>query len=314
MFKRLTAWAAVAFVAGVLASCSREVPESYAPPPPPVSEGPAPVLAGGPPAQSVDGPTGTATMAPIPNPEDMSAAERGRVYGRKQNGQWLTRPPVTFRRDDGVTVVTMAPIPNPADLSAAERRRIYGPGMQRRARAGETRRYAAAPAPRAPSYSPAPSPATASASPSPSPSAAPLPGPSSADDVAAAGDTASPAGAIVADKPAKKPFEWPKWALPDLGKMDGWKMPKLGKIDMDAFALPGLPKIGIPGLERAGSGLLLALLLLAAAVVALLSITGNAAKRRRAAEARHRHGGLFGQSQHDDHHNRHKAHGEPQHA
>ena len=64
-----------------LAACSPSAPEQSAPPPPPPEAAPPP-LAGGPPAILV-APAGpvVVTMAPIPNPGDLSPADRRRVYG-----------------------------------------------------------------------------------------------------------------------------------------------------------------------------------------------------------------------------------------
>lgn len=64
-----------------LAACSPSAPAETAPPPPPQQSAPPP-LAGGPPVtQHAPAPT-VVTMAPIANPEDLSPAERRRIYGR----------------------------------------------------------------------------------------------------------------------------------------------------------------------------------------------------------------------------------------
>ena len=62
-----------------LAACSPPAPQESAPPPPPPAEAPPPPLAGGPPPPPP--PPTVVTMAPIPNPGDLSPADRRRIYG-----------------------------------------------------------------------------------------------------------------------------------------------------------------------------------------------------------------------------------------
>jgi len=77
MTSRLAAMAVAALSVSALAGCgeTNAPPQASAPPPPPAQEAPPPELLGGPP------PRDFTPMAPIPNPEDMSPAERARVYG-----------------------------------------------------------------------------------------------------------------------------------------------------------------------------------------------------------------------------------------
>lgn len=96
-----------------------------------------------PPARADDGsgllggPDGYGRMAPIPNPADLTRAERVRYYGHKYDhlpeprgakatGGRSSQALLTRRRQDGTLEVSMRPIANPEDMSAAERRRIYG--------------------------------------------------------------------------------------------------------------------------------------------------------------------------------------------
>ena len=88
-------------------------------------------LAGGPP---------DASMAAIPNPENLPLDERRRIYGNKYDhlsykplhGQQAhgSSPPAgqlrSWRDAEGKLVVAMRPIANPEDMTAAERRRVYG--------------------------------------------------------------------------------------------------------------------------------------------------------------------------------------------
>jgi len=86
---RTTALGMAAGAALVLAGCQGPPASQSAPPPPTASNDsappPAPDLAGGPPiaAPVVGGDIQTATMAPIPNPEDMSPQQREAVYGHR---------------------------------------------------------------------------------------------------------------------------------------------------------------------------------------------------------------------------------------
>lgn len=73
-----------------LAACSPPAPQESAPPPPPAPEAPPPPLAGGPPPAPP--PTTTVvTMAPIPNPGDLSPADRRRIYGPGHHGRRIER-------------------------------------------------------------------------------------------------------------------------------------------------------------------------------------------------------------------------------
>ena len=85
---RTTALGLSVGLALVLAGCEGPPASESAPPPGPMAESappPAPDLAGGPPASTPAPPPGdvtqTARMDPIPNPEDMTPAERARIYG-----------------------------------------------------------------------------------------------------------------------------------------------------------------------------------------------------------------------------------------
>lgn len=66
-----------------LAACSPSAPQETAPPPPPPAQAPPPALAGPPPAPIAEQDAGpvVVTMAPIPNPENLSAEDRRRIYG-----------------------------------------------------------------------------------------------------------------------------------------------------------------------------------------------------------------------------------------
>jgi len=111
------------------------------------SDGPGPELMGEaplPPASDrsglLGGPASDVAMSPIPNPGDLSRADRVRYYGHKYDhlpepkaGRRATAPgsapryELTQRRKaDGTLEISMRPIANPEDMSAAERRRVYG--------------------------------------------------------------------------------------------------------------------------------------------------------------------------------------------
>jgi len=76
MTSRLAAMAVAALTVSALAGCGEtNAPPEASAPPPPAQEAPPPELLGGPP------PRDFTPMAPIPNPEDMTPAERARVYG-----------------------------------------------------------------------------------------------------------------------------------------------------------------------------------------------------------------------------------------
>ena len=78
-------------------------------------------------------------MAPVPNPGDLSKADRVRYYGHKYDhlpepkgpiakgdAAAPSYPLIVRRRADGSLEISMRPIANPEDMSAAERRRVYG--------------------------------------------------------------------------------------------------------------------------------------------------------------------------------------------
>ncbi len=148
---RLTACVASGAAFLALTGCGGGQPEdSYSSAPPAAYDrgGDQPVLMGStpPPARPADaggllgGPHGYAGMAPIPNPADLSRAERVKYYGHKYD--YLPEPKgrpgaratashprhqlLTRRREDGTLEVSMRPIANPEDMTAAERRRVYG--------------------------------------------------------------------------------------------------------------------------------------------------------------------------------------------
>ncbi len=147
-FVRLSACVAsgVAFLA--LTGCGGGQPDDgYAGPPPAAYDrgSSAPVLMGSTPsARPADsaglaGGPASGTMAPIPNPADLTRAERVRYYGhkydhlpepkgRKAGASAATGsyPLIVRRRADGTLEISMRPIANPEDMSAADRRRVYG--------------------------------------------------------------------------------------------------------------------------------------------------------------------------------------------
>ncbi|MFY8141595.1 MAG: stalk-specific protein X, partial [Caulobacter sp.] len=123
--------------------------DGYAGPPPAAYDrgSSAPVLMGSTPSAPPARPAADAGlagglssgMAPIPNPADLTRAERVRYYGHKYDhlpepkGRKATDasaspayPLIVRRRADGSLEVSMRPIANPEDMSAAERRRVYG--------------------------------------------------------------------------------------------------------------------------------------------------------------------------------------------
>ena len=136
----------VAFLA--LTGCGGGQPDDgYAGPPPAAYDrgASAPVLMGSTPsAPAADtgglaGGPASGVMAPIPNPADLTRAERVRYYGHKYDhlpeptGRKATGaaaapayPLIVRRRADGSLEISMRPIANPEDMSAAERRRVYG--------------------------------------------------------------------------------------------------------------------------------------------------------------------------------------------
>jgi hypothetical protein len=147
-FGRLSACVAsgVAFLA--LTGCGVGQPDDgYAGPPPAAYDrgSSAPVLMGSTPsARPADsgglaGGPASGTMAPIPNPADLTRAERVRYYGHKYDhlpepkgakakagATAPSYPLIVRRRADGTLEISMRPIANPEDMSAAERRRVYG--------------------------------------------------------------------------------------------------------------------------------------------------------------------------------------------
>lgn len=136
----------VAFLA--LTGCGGGQPDDgYSGPPPAAYDrgGSAPVLMGSTPsARPADsgglaGGPASGTMAPIPNPADLTRAERVQYYGHKYDhlpepkgarakgdAAAPSYPLIVRRRADGSLEISMRPIANPEDMSAAERRRVYG--------------------------------------------------------------------------------------------------------------------------------------------------------------------------------------------
>ncbi|MDO9224387.1 MAG: hypothetical protein Q7U20_11840, partial [Caulobacter sp.] len=99
------------------------------------------------------GPGGFTGMAPIPNPGDLTRAERARFYGHRYD--YLPEPKgvsaptspgaprfqlVTRRKADGTLQISMRPVANPEDMTAAERRQVYGNRYAPRATAAAPRR------------------------------------------------------------------------------------------------------------------------------------------------------------------------------
>ena len=121
----LTALAAGAACAA-LAGCSPSAPQEEAPPPP-AQQAPPPPLAGGPPAKHMQAPQPTVvTMAPIPNPGDLSPQERRRIYGpghhhawRIQHGHVLAHTAGPVHAALPAPVVAAAPVAKPVAAPAA---------------------------------------------------------------------------------------------------------------------------------------------------------------------------------------------------
>lgn len=103
-----------------LAACSPSAPAETAPPPPPQQSAPPP-LAGGPPvAQRAPAPT-VVTMAPIANPEDLSPAERRRIYGRHGGAHHAWRighGPVAAPAPAPVHVAAAPPVAKPVPAAS----------------------------------------------------------------------------------------------------------------------------------------------------------------------------------------------------
>ncbi|MDP1737869.1 MAG: stalk-specific protein X [Caulobacter sp.] len=86
------------------------------------------------------GPRTFTGMSPIPNPGDLTRAERVKYYGHRYD--YLPEPKgktgatsgsgaprfqlITRRKADGTLQISMRPVANPEDMTAAERRRVYG--------------------------------------------------------------------------------------------------------------------------------------------------------------------------------------------
>ena len=186
-----------------LTGCGGAVPDDgYAGPPPSSYDrsASAPVLMGQPgparPSTSglAGGPRGFTGMAPIPNPGDLSRADRVKFYGHKYD--YLPEPKgksatasggaqsgaprfqlVTRRKADGTLQISMRPIANPEDMTVAERRKTYGNRYAPRAVAAAPRRTwrAAAAAPAPVVARPVVKPATVRATPAPVVKPAPRP-------------------------------------------------------------------------------------------------------------------------------------------
>lgn len=166
-FVRLAVCTASSAAFLALTGCGGAAPDDgYAGPPPTSYDrtGPSPTLMGAAaaPAQPTSGgllggPGDRAGMAPIPNPGDLTRAERVRFYGHKYDH--LPEPRggavaasdaprfqlVTRRRSDGTLEIAMRPIANPEDMTAAERRQVYGNRYAPRAVVAAAPRRAARP-------------------------------------------------------------------------------------------------------------------------------------------------------------------------
>lgn len=229
-FVRLAACTASGAAFLALTGCGGAAPDDgYAGPPPSSYDrgGSAPDLMGRPaPARSgsdglAGGPRTFTGMAPIPNPGDLSRAERVKFYGHKYDH--LPEPKgkssytsgdaprfqlVTRRKSDGTLQIAMRPIANPEDMTAAERRQVYGNRYAPRAVAAAPRRTwrtAAAPAPRPVTVT---RPAVARPAPAPAPiaKAAPKPVPVAPIKPAAPTPVIAPAApAVVSAAPVAKP-------------------------------------------------------------------------------------------------------------
>src|SRR3990167_8609095 len=160
-FVRLAACAASGAAFLALTGCGGAAPDDgYAGPHPSGYDrgGAAPTLMGSAPAKPATdglagGPRAFTGMAPIPNPGDLSKADRVKFYGHKYD--YLPEPKgktvaasggaprfqlVTRRKSDGTLQIAMRPIANPEDMTAAERRRVYGNRYAPRAVAATPRR------------------------------------------------------------------------------------------------------------------------------------------------------------------------------
>lgn len=146
---RLAACAASGAAFLALTGCGGAAPDDgYAGPPPSSVDrgGSSPVLMGEttaprPAAAGLLGGPGAFTgMAPIPNPGDLTRAERVKYYGHRYD--YLPEPKgktgatsgagaprfqlITRRKADGTLQISMRPVANPEDMTTAERRRVYG--------------------------------------------------------------------------------------------------------------------------------------------------------------------------------------------
>jgi len=213
-FMRLAACAASGAAFLALTGCGGGQPDDgYAGPPPSSYDrgGSAPVLMGSPPpARRADdtgllgGPAADGAMAPIPNPGDLTKAERVRYYGHRYD--YLPEPKgrkataaspgsryalIQRRKSDGTLEVSMRPIANPEDMSAAERRRVYGARYAPRPAASPRRFWQPAPKPAVARPAAKPAPRVVAAAPAPKPVAKPV--------------AVKPAAKPVAVAPAPKP-------------------------------------------------------------------------------------------------------------
>ncbi len=247
-------------------------------------------------------------MDPIPNPADLTRAERVRYYGHKYDhlpeprGRAVGQGLVTRQRGDGTLEVSMRPIANPEDMSAAERRRVYGYRYAPRAETRPAARQSVRTAPPAVAAKPVAAPAARAA---PAPAAAkPAPKPVVA---APPVQTAKPAAPLVAAKPAPQPAQpLAKAPSPDLAaqsaavaaaplaetivenpaaetKGEGFKLPPLS---LKALAIPGMPTVDVPGVGKVASekvvGAVIALLaLLLVIALARGASAGRAREERR---------------------------------
>lgn len=217
-FVRLAACAASGAAFLALTGCGGAAPDDgYAGPPPSGYDrgAAAPTLMGSAPAKPATdglagGPRAFTGMAPIPNPGDLSKADRIRFYGHKYDylpepkGRTLaasTGAPrfqlITRRKSDGTLQISMRPIANPEDMTAAERRRVYGNRYAPRAVAATPRRsWRTAPA-ATPVVKPVVKPVVVAKA-SPAPAVKPAPKPAAAAPLA----PAAPASVIAPAAPA----------------------------------------------------------------------------------------------------------------